>query len=159
MERLWAPWRMAYIDANDGSGGCFLCAAGARPENDSANLVVWRNENVLCIMNRFPYNNGHLMVAPLTHTGQLASLAERERLALFEGLVDAQALLQRVASPHGFNIGLNLGRAAGAGLADHLHFHVVPRWDGDTNFMPVLADTKVVPEALSDLYAKLKNAL
>ncbi len=159
MERLWAPWRMTYINGDMCSGKCFICAAAGDPEADAANLVVWRNDLAICIMNRFPYNNGHLLVAPVRHGGEMGELDEAERSALFAGLVDSKALLERVMAPQGFNVGLNLGRTAGAGLVDHLHFHIVPRWDGDTNFMPVLGDTKVMPQALSDLYDKLVSQL
>ena len=159
MERLWAPWRMAYINGIQEEVPCFLCAAAANVADDAPNLVVWRTRDVICVMNRFPYNSGHLMIAPCRHGGELAGLSASERAALFDGVVSAKSLLEKTIKPHGFNIGLNLGRAAGAGLVDHLHFHVVPRWDGDTNFMPVLADTKVMPQSLPDLYAKLKGAL
>jgi len=159
MKRLWAPWRMTYINGIPKSTGCFLCEAARDPAGDLKNLVVWRSGKVFCIMNRFPYNNGHLMVAPLGHGGELAGLSVDERASLVEGLARSQALLEKVMKPDGFNMGLNVGKTAGAGVTDHLHVHIVPRWDGDTNFMPVLADTKVMPEALSDLYAKLKEAL
>ncbi|MCD6405554.1 MAG: HIT domain-containing protein [Planctomycetes bacterium] len=159
MKRLWAPWRMKYIEEIPKTDGCFLCEAAEAGEAGDENLVVWREDLALCVMNRYPYNNGHLLVAPCRHEGEIGSLCEEERAALFGGLVRAKDLLQKVMSPDGFNIGLNLGRVAGAGLESHLHFHVVPRWNGDTNFMPVLADTKVIPEALSDLCGKLKGAL
>jgi len=159
MERLWAPWRMVYIDGFKESDGCFLCAAAADQGADAGSLVIWKKDKVVCVMNRFPYNNGHLMVAPCRHTGEMSQLSADERAALFDGIIAAKALLERAIKPNGFNIGFNLGRVAGAGLVDHLHCHVVPRWDGDTNFMPVLADTKVIPQALSDLCAKLKSAM
>jgi ATP adenylyltransferase len=150
---------MAYIDGIHREVACFLCAAVSNCADDARNLVVWRTAGVICVMNHFPYNSGHLMVAPCRHGGELAELSASDRAALLDGVVSAKALLEKTLKPHGFNIGLNLGRAAGAGLVDHLHFHVVPRWDGDTNFMPVLADTKVMPQSLSGLYAKLKGAL
>lgn len=159
MERLWAPWRMQYIADIPESDGCFLCEAAACDEPGEENLVVWKDEVALCIMNRFPYNNGHLLVAPLSHEGDIDNLSREERAALMEGLVRTKAVLSAVMRPEGFNIGLNLGRSAGAGIEDHLHFHIVPRWNGDTNFMPVLADTKVIPQSLADLYGKLKSAL
>jgi ATP adenylyltransferase len=158
MERLWAPWRMMYIRGLDKSDGCFLCAAGRDSARDEENFVVWRGQEAFCIMNRFPYNNGHLLVAPYCHEATLSALTCQTRAALIEGLTAMQKLLERVLTPDGFNVGINLGRVAGAGVADHLHLHIVPRWDGDTNFMPVISDTKVVPQALSDLYAKLKAA-
>ena len=157
MQRVWAPWRMAYIDNIPTTDGCFLCEFSDQSICEG-NLVVWKSDLVLCVMNRFPYNNGHLLVAPCAHKGEIEDLTPPERTALFDGLVDAKKLLDKVMCPDGFNVGLNIGRAAGAGLADHLHFHIVPRWGGDTNFMPVLADTKVIPQALCDLYAKLVEA-
>ena len=159
MERLWAPWRMTYINGIGKSGGCFLCAAANETARDDENLVVWRNPDAFCVINRFPYNNGHLLVAPARHTGELADLTDGQRHAVLEGLILSKALLEKTMKPDGFNMGLNLGRVAGAGLLDHLHFHIVPRWDGDTNFMPVLADTKIMPQHLSDLYVILKKAL
>ncbi len=159
MKRLWAPWRMKYIEGTAEADGCFLCKAAEAGVADGEGLVVWRESLTVCVMNRYPYNNGHLLVAPCRHEGEIGSLSEEERAALFGGLVRARDVLQKVMSPDGFNIGINLAKAAGAGLEDHLHFHVVPRWNGDTNFMPVLADTKVIPESLSDLCGKLKYAL
>jgi ATP adenylyltransferase len=159
MERLWAPWRMTYINGIGHDNGCFLCAAAIDEHAQAENLVLWRSDHAVCVMNRFPYNNGHLLVAPVKHTGELADLAEEERAALFDAILAAKALLEKAVKPNGFNIGFNLGRAAGAGLVDHVHCHIVPRWDGDTNFMPVLADTKVMPQLLADLYKQLREAL
>jgi len=159
MERLWAPWRMKYIERVEDDEGCFLCEAARAAEPSAENLLVWKDELSLCIMNRFPYNNGHLLVAPLRHRGGLDALSAEERAGLMEGLLKTRRLLSEVMSPEGFNVGLNLGRASGAGLAEHLHFHIVPRWSGDTNYRPVVADTKVIPEALEDLHAKLRDAL
>jgi len=159
MGRLWAPWRMQYIDGIADSEGCFFCEAATCDEPGVENLVVWKNERALCIMNRFPYNNGHLLVAPLDHEGELEDLAPEVNEALLAGIVKTKRVLEKVMNPDGFNIGLNIGRAAGAGVEDHLHFHIVPRWNGDTNFMPVLAGTKVIPQSLADLYEKLRSAL
>ena len=150
---------MQYIADIPASEGCFLCEAAACDAPGVENLVVWKDDLALCIMNRFPYNNGHLLVAPHSHEGDIDDLSPEERAGLMEGLVRTKAVLTAVMRPEGFNIGLNLGRSAGAGVADHLHFHIVPRWNGDTNFMPVLADTKVIPQALGDLYDKLRCAL
>lgn len=150
---------MQYIRGTKDKGTCFICDAFNDREHMEERLVLWIDGGTLCMMNRFPYNNGHLMVAPLTHDGALESLAPAERAALMEGVVKAKALLDKVLSPDGFNIGINLGAIAGAGVADHIHMHIVPRWNGDTNFMPVLSDTKIVPQALEDLYARLRAEL
>lgn len=156
---MWAPWRMAYFRAPK-EKGCFLCRIIQEgPENAAGNLVLHRGETCLLLMNRYPYNVGHLMVAPLRHAGVLAALAPEEMRDMMAMACLGERLLERVAQPHGFNLGINQGSAAGAGLKDHLHLHVVPRWDGDTNFMPVLGRTRVMPQALDELYAGLKAAL
>ena len=158
MKNIWAPWRMTYIagiDKNDDA--CFLCkAANGDP---AEHLVVWKNDLTFCVLNRFPYNNGHLLVSPIRHEGRVEALTPEELSALMTDAVRAQKLLAKVVYPHGFNWGLNVGRCSGAGLVDHLHLHVVPRWEGDTNFMPVFADTKIIPQALEDLHQKLVSAL
>lgn len=159
MERLWAPWRMSYISKLSEPGACFLCEAASHPEKDDENYVVWRGKLVFCIINLYPYNNGHVLVSPYRHEGDLGEMTPEERLDLWDGMVRTQRLLKKVMSPQGFNIGINLGKTAGAGVAEHLHVHLVPRWEGDTNFMPVLADTKIVPQALADLYRQLKTAI
>jgi ATP adenylyltransferase len=156
VKNLWAPWRMAYVGGISESKGCFLCEALAKPDADDC-LVLWRSKQTFCIINRFPYNNGHVLVAPNRHVGDVEALTEEELCALMHDTVRAQKLLKRVMKPHGFNWGLNVGRAAGAGLIDHLHMHVVPRWEGDTNFMTVFADVKVIPQALEDLCSTLKR--
>lgn len=160
MDQLWAPWRMEYILTNqhDRPQGCFLCA-GWRERNDRENLVVYRAERTLVVLNKFPYNNGHLLVAPAAHKGQWSELAEAEMLELMQVLGLMLDVLTKSIKPDGFNIGVNLGRVAGAGLPDHLHWHVVPRWDGDTNFMPILADTKVIVQSLDSLYELLRREL
>ena len=160
VKNLWAPWRMAYVGGIAESKGCFLCDALAKAKagDDDSCLVVWRSKLTFCIINRFPYNNGHLLIAPNRHVGDVAKLTEKEMTAIMRDTARAQKLLAKVMNPHGFNWGLNVGRAAGAGLVDHLHMHIVPRWQGDTNFMPVFADVKVVPQALEDLCEKLKAA-
>ncbi len=157
MQNLWAPWRMTYIGGIDKQdAGCFLCAAA---KGDDDHLVLWRNELTFCMLNRFPYNNGHLLISPIRHEGHVENLRPEELSALMADSTRAQQLLRRVMYPHGFNWGLNVGRCAGAGLVDHLHMHVVPRWDGDTNFMPVFADVKIIPQALEDLHQRLLAAL
>ena len=160
MQRLWAPWRMTYIDGfgDDGShDGCFLCAA-RDADDDRKALVLLRHEHAFAVLNRFPYNNGHALIVPNAHKGCLADLSDDEMLALMTLTRDLLGLFGDLLRPDGFNVGLNFGRTAGAGLPEHLHLHVVPRWNGDTNFMPVLADTKVIPQALEDLYDRVRAA-
>ena len=154
-QRLWAPWRMEFIRAPKESG-CFLCRIAAGPAHDAANHVVGRRGTALLLLNRFPYNGGHLMAAPRRHVATLAELAADEMKDLMELVCRGQRLLAGVMRPEGFNVGINEGAAAGAGLKDHLHVHVVPRWEGDTNFMPVLGGARVVPEALAETCAALR---
>jgi ATP adenylyltransferase len=146
---LWAPWRIDFI-RSEKDGKCFLCGAEETADEDEEKLIVARAEKVFVILNRFPYNSGHLMIAPYRHLGDLSLLDETERRELFDVSIAAKNVLTKIMQPHGFNVGFNLGLAAGAGVADHVHFHVVPRWNGDTNFMPVLGGGRVVPEALED---------
>lgn len=161
MDRLWAPWRAQYIqDASTrppaGDDQCFLCRGLASdPAHDRDNLLAYRGEHAAVFLNRFPYNNGHLLVAPLVHRGTLGELAGSELTAPLELVREAVAILSRMMRPDGYNVGLNLGKSAGAGLPGHLHWHVVPRWDGDTNFMPVLGDAKVIVESLATFYDRL----
>lgn len=160
MENLWAPWRMEYIEqAADGSGeeGCIFCNRLAKSD-DKNNLILYRGKNAFIIMNRFPYNNGHLMVVPNRHTGELTEVSPEEASEMFELIQRCIQALRQTMSPHGFNVGMNLGRVAGAGIVDHLHYHIVPRWNGDTNFMPVLGNTKVISESLEKSYQKLHQA-
>lgn len=156
MDTLFAPWRMTYIEyAKVGKEqGCFICNA-TKSDNLEENLVLYKGRHVIILMNKFPYNTGHLLIAPNRHVADFAQLSDEELLALSKALVQSIEVIKRAFSPDGFNIGVNLGRVAGAGLESHLHIHVVPRWNGDTNFMPVIADTKVIPEALKDTYRKL----
>jgi len=156
-DAIWAPWRMAYVLEPHGEG-CFLCEAVAS-DDDAKNFVLERRERCISIFNRFPYNNGHLLVAPRAHKGDLGELDEAELAELAALTRDTQQLLARALSPHGFNIGLNLGTCAGAGVPGHLHVHVVPRWNGDTNFMPVVAGTKVIVQSLEALYQVLREHL
>ncbi|MFO0890312.1 MAG: HIT domain-containing protein [Isosphaeraceae bacterium] len=162
LDRIWAPWRAKYIldssTAPATAPACFLCK-GLAEEDDRANLIVWRGEHSVVVLNRFPYNNGHLLVAPRVHRGRLDELEGRDLLEPIETVRWMVALLDRMLRPQGYNIGLNLGKSAGAGLPGHLHWHIVPRWDGDTNFMPVLADTKVIIESLSSFYDRLSEDL
>jgi ATP adenylyltransferase len=163
-ERLWAPWRLAYVAtaAKDGDAhdaGCFLCRYRDDPQHDAENFVVSRGEYTLTVLNRFPYNNGHVLVAPLAHKAALDDLNDGELLGCMHELRRLAATYAGILQADGFNIGLNLGRAAGAGLPGHLHWHLVPRWNGDTNFMTVVDDVRVISQSLSALYDMLKAAL
>ena len=147
---LWAPWRMQFV-AGPKTTGCFLCEKGtAAPEADLDNLVIARGELAYVLLNAFPYNSGHVLVAPYRHVPQLADLTGGEWQDVIALTLRAQAVMNACMRPDGFNFGFNLGAAAGAGVPGHLHGHLVPRWTGDTNFMPVLGDTRVVPQALAD---------
>jgi ATP adenylyltransferase len=157
MDRLWAPWRAQYIrESSNSTGadpGCFLCQFLAAPAGeDRLNLLAWRRHHSMVVLNRFPYNNGHLLVAPRVHRGTLGELSGADLIEPVETLKRATAVLDRMLRPQGYNIGLNQGKSAGAGLPGHLHWHIVPRWDGDTNFMPVLGQTKVIIESLTEFY-------
>jgi len=153
MERLWAPWRIDYI-VNTKPTGCIFCVPSER-ENDRQSLILCRTPFSLVMLNRYPYNNGHLMIAPFRHTADMDELSEEEMLDLFSTLRRCRKVLQEIASPQGFNIGINLGKAAGAGVDEHIHIHIVPRWNGDTNFMSVIGDLRVMPENLDRTYEKL----
>lgn len=157
MKRLWAPWRFAYIAAPPVSG-CVLCEAPTLGD-DRAALILHRAPEGYLILNRFPYNTGHLMSVPLRHLARPDELTPREAETLMALVSLGIRALELAMEPDGFNVGMNLGHAAGAGIADHLHLHVVPRWSGDTNFMPVLGDVKVIPEHLDDTYQRLATAL
>jgi ATP adenylyltransferase len=159
-QRIWAPWRLAYVkDASkDAEQECIFCAKPA-DDDDEANLIVHRGERCFVILNLFPYTNGHLMIAPYEHLATLGELdpdTVAEMMALTQR---AMGVLSERYEPHGYNVGFNQGRVAGAGVEHHIHMHVVPRWGGDTNFMPVLADTRVMPQTLEESYATLKGSL
>jgi ATP adenylyltransferase len=154
---LWAPWRIEYLRSTQGAE-CIFCAS-ARPAEDGAGQVLERGRRGFTMLNAFPYASGHVMVAPYRHVGELQDLDDGEALELMQLSRRVIVALRRAMSPHGFNVGFNLGRAAGAGFADHLHLHVVPRWEGDTNFMPMLADTRVMPRALDATHDALSRAL
>jgi ATP adenylyltransferase len=157
MERLWTPWRMEYIrsTSSEDQDGCIFCDLPAKGD-DEAVYILSRTDRAFAILNAYPYNPGHLMVAPFRHVGQLEALDQDELLETGTLLQMSIRALRDAMHPQGFNLGMNLGRVAGAGLPDHLHWHVVPRWDGDTNFMPVVGQTKVLPELLEETYAKLR---
>ncbi|WP_422931321.1 HIT family protein [Singulisphaera sp. PoT] len=158
MDRLWAPWRAQYIRESpkgvEADQGCFICRA-LGGEEDRENLLVSRTPHSVVLLNRFPYNNGHLLVAPIVHRGTLGELTGSDLLEPIDTLRTMTAVLDRVLRPQGYNVGLNQGSASGAGLPGHLHWHIVPRWDGDTNFMPVLANAKVIVESLLEFYDRL----
>lgn len=157
MENLWAPWRIEYILSKK-SPGCIFCDK-PRENKDEENLIIYRGKYHFMIMNAFPYNNGHMMVVPYRHTSTLEGWSDDERKELMELANMAVDLLGRLMRPDGFNLGINMGIVAGAGVADHIHLHIVPRWNGDTNFMPVLSDTRVISEHLRATYQKLKETL
>jgi ATP adenylyltransferase len=170
-EQLWAPWRLPYIQGDrraqpeqdlellpGGDRSCFICRSVADTA-DRANLVVERGRHTLVILNRYPYNNGHLLVAGREHLGRLDELAAEVHLEAVQTIARVVAVMEQTLNAEGFNVGLNLGRAAGAGVPGHLHWHVVPRWSGDTNFMPVLAGVDVIPQSLDALWELLRNEL
>lgn len=155
MKHIWAPWRIEYILGKK-TPGCFLCDAFAS-DNDAANLVIRRSRRTAVILNRYPYTGGHIMVCPYRHVDSLAALDRAEHAEMMYWAAASETILKKEMNADGFNIGLNLGEAAGAGLKDHLHLHVVPRWAGDTNYVTVLGDLRVIPQALEDLAATLSR--
>ena len=167
MDTLWAPWRMAYINSDEKSMSvavgpnadtdCFLCQAVFDEQNDRQRHVLRRTERTISVLNKFPYNNGHLLVAPRCHCGRLDGLTESEKLELVQEIDRWVGILEKTMNPNGFNVGLNLGHAAGAGLPGHLHWHIVPRWNGDTNFMTSIGSAKVIPQSLDALWEILVN--
>lgn len=156
MDKLWAPWRIEYI--KNITKGCFLCAA-LKSKSMEKVLVIEKNDTAFTIMNRFPYNSGHLMIAPVRHIGEYEHLNNQEIVDIHRLLVRAMQAMKKIFHPQGYNVGMNLGEVAGAGVKGHVHVHIVPRWQGDTNFMPILADTKVVIESLDNTYKSFKRAL
>jgi len=155
MEQIWAPWRIEYIQMEKPEG-CILCDK-PKENDDATNYILYRGDNNFIILNGYPYNPGHLMIAPYRHIATLEELTDEERREHFEIVSRSVKLLRKVFNPAGFNIGMNLGRIAGAGIDDHIHTHIVPRWQGDTNFMPVISSVRVMPEALAETYEKLKG--
>lgn len=154
MDRLWAPWRLAYVATAKPPAEvdpCFLCQ-GQAEANDRDNLIVSRRTHSVVVLNRFPYNNGHLLIAPKAHKSHPGELTADETLELQQLLVEYMGRIDGLMKPQGWNVGLNLGRVAGAGLPGHLHWHLVPRWNGDTNFMPVMSDTRVIVQSLESLF-------
>jgi len=158
MKNLWAPWRIAYIQEHPEEESCFLCNA-FQDNHDEKHQIVQRGKECFCILNKYPYNGGHLMITPNKHKADISDLLDEEIADMMKMTKDMKQLLTTIMKPEGFNIGINLGKAAGAGLLGHVHIHIVPRWNGDTNFMPVIADVKVIPQSLQDLYKELKKHL
>ncbi|MBL0060194.1 MAG: HIT domain-containing protein [bacterium] len=161
MDRLWAPWRMSYIldtVKQEQPEGCVFCRM-VEESVDAKNLILIRGKHSFVVMNLFPYNSGHLMVIPKRHTGDFGSLSPAEHVEMAELVEISRKALAECFTPHGYNIGMNIGRAAGAGILDHLHYHVVPRWNGDSNFMSAVGETKVLSESLPESYARLKKAI
>jgi ATP adenylyltransferase len=160
MERLWSPWRSQYIESfhTENEIKCVFCKLLSE-QNDIENLIVDRGERFSLIMNRYPYNSGHLMVISNSHISNLNVMDKEDKFAFLQNVESAMDILKHVVKPHGFNIGLNLGKAAGAGVEDHIHFHIVPRWIGDTNFMPVFSEVKVISEEMGIQLTKFRNCL
>jgi len=158
--KLWAPWRMEYIEGieTEGEGNCIFCEKPCQNE-DEKNFIVYRGKTCFVILNIFPYNNGHLMIVPYKHTAEMVHLDAETRLELMDTATIVMEAVKKVMRPDGFNLGINFGRTAGAGITEHLHIHVVPRWNGDTNFMPVIGCTKVISESLKNTYLKIKNEI
>jgi ATP adenylyltransferase len=156
VRQLWAPWRLEYVESGANAPGCIFCEKPAADDVES--LIVRRGRHAYALMNLFPYANGHLMIAPYRHVREPAELGREERLEIWELWEQAVEALRAAMAPHGFNAGVNSGRVAGAGVEDHIHLHVVPRWNGDTNFMPVLADVRVMPEHVRRSAEKLRAA-
>lgn len=152
MKKLWAPWRTSYIQNVDHQNdGCIFCKK-PKEDNDRDNLILFRGQYCFVIMNKYPYNNGHLMVIPYIHTSDSSEFDDKTVVELWHLINKSKKVLKDAFNPEGFNIGMNLGRVAGAGIDQHVHMHIVPRWNGDTNFMPVLADTKVISQGLNEAY-------
>ena len=157
MEHMWAPWRIEYI-LSEKDAKCIFCEK-PNQDRDRENLILYRGNKNVVMLNRYPYNPGHLMVAPYKHVSELDILDDEELLEHIRLVSKCVVMLRKEVSPEGFNVGINLGRVGGAGIEDHIHTHIVPRWNGDTNFMPVISDTRSVPEALDATYAKLEGKL
>ena len=157
MDKLWAPWRIKYLHQKKTKGCIFCNALGEK--KDAKNFVVLRSTHCYAILNTFPYNNGHIMIVPNQHTKSLDNLNDQELLDVNKTLIKVKSILKKILNPNGFNVGINIGKFAGAGVEKHIHIHLVPRWIGDTNFMPVIADTKLISQSLKDLYTKLKKEI
>jgi len=155
LDRLWNPWRYQYVSKENKPDGCIFCAL-PREERDEQNLIVYRGQSNYIILNRYPYTTGHLMVVPYQHTNSLQGIDEATAMELFSLVRTAEGKLRSIYRPNGMNLGMNLGEAAGAGIAEHIHMHVLPRWIGDSNFMTVIGETRILPEDLAETYRRLK---
>jgi ATP adenylyltransferase len=155
LDRLWNPWRYQYVSKENRPDGCIFCAL-PRENRDEENLIVYRGQSNYIILNRYPYTTGHLMVVPYHHTNSLQGIDEATATELFSLVRTAEGKLRSIYRPNGLNLGMNLGEAAGAGIAEHIHMHVLPRWIGDSNFMTVIGETRILPEDLSETYRRLK---
>ncbi|MBM4054208.1 MAG: HIT domain-containing protein [Planctomycetes bacterium] len=155
-KNIWAPWRVTYIKNSPQEDACFLCEA-FDGDLEEEKYIICRGRECFCILNKYPYNSGHLMVVPNRHVADIAELADGELLEIMKMTAEMKKHLASLMKPDGFNIGINMGKSAGAGLLGHIHLHIVPRWDGDTNFMPVLSDAKVIPQSLEDFSLELKK--
>jgi ATP adenylyltransferase len=158
MKRIWASWRMKYISSADKQPGCAFCEA-LKKEDSEENLIVHRGKNSLIILNKYPYTSGHLMVAPLAHVANIEELDAETGNEIFQLITRSTTTLKKIYRPEGFNIGANLGQAAGAGIPGHLHFHIVPRWNGDTNYMSTIGEIRVIPEDIPVTYKRIKEQL
>jgi ATP adenylyltransferase len=156
MEHLWSPWRMEYIEHHDKENGCVFCQAQAMPDG-AENLIAYRGKRAYVILNRYPYTSGHLMVNPFVHVSSLEELDAETRAEMMELTSQCTTILKKIYKPHGFNVGVNMGEAAGAGVLGHVHIHIVPRWKGDTNFMSTVGATRVLPEALEVTFERVRN--
>lgn len=156
MNHIWSPWRMEYIENSNKEEGCVFCNAQAQ-EDGAANLIAFRGERAYVILNRFPYTSGHLMVVPFVHEAYLTKLDPQTRAEIMELTAQCITVLRKIYHPEAFNIGANIGEAAGAGVKSHVHMHIVPRWGGDTNFMSIVGETRVLPESLERTYERVRN--
>lgn len=158
MDHIWTPWRMAYVCGHDKCEGCVFCTLAAQDARlDAKNYIVYRGERIFAVLNLYPYNNGHILVLPYDHVSTLEDVPAGAQADMMRMAAYLVALMRDLMAPSGFNLGMNIGKAAGAGIDDHIHLHIVPRWQGDTNFMPVVAQARVIPEWLSDTYAKIRS--
>lgn len=157
MKHLWSPWRMNYIEGNKKEEGCVFCNAQSKPDS-AENLIAFRGKSAYVILNRYPYTSGHLMVIPFKHVGTIEELDSETRAEMMELTSRCTTELRQIYKPHGFNVGINMGEAAGAGVLGHVHIHIVPRWAGDTNFMSSVGETRVLPESLEQTYQRVREA-